>query len=231
MSTVDISTETSGSSDDSGLPPFARGYWHSNTEVAPGYSISMSALVSGWKIKLTGVAVSPDYRNPFEKSLTIIEYADTDGHEIIVCYPEYTMTSENVAAVITAYLELENGTVAALNNPSDILTATGKWVYVNSDSGSIITGGFPDAEFEKLRAFWATGGWEKWAAANNVESANKYAKFTLRYRNGNTAFDMILMAKGDGSEDYTVDFDSLAALKAANPVVVDEENSVMTFSR
>jgi hypothetical protein len=232
---VDISNaETVEESVAGGLPSFAQGYWRVNMPVPPGYSASISALISDWKIKFTGVVTSPAGSQSVDDSFTIVEYTNTDGHEIIVCYPEYVMTSANLAQAIAAYLG--NGVVVIALEAPENEYVPGKWVYVTPDGSTIITSGFTEAEFEKLHVFFATGGWEKWAVDNGVSKVNKYSKFKLGFRSNNTILDMIYMVQPNPEvpDDYIVVFPSLAALKLADPSEVstpDDGVVKMTLTR
>jgi hypothetical protein len=81
-------------------------------------------------------------------------------------------------------------------------------------------GGFSQADYKRLEVFWATNGWEKWAATHNVTPENRYIKARITF-SGSTSFDIVnLVAVKDSSKpwDYTHSFSSLTELKAADLV-------------
>jgi hypothetical protein len=202
-----------------GFPSFALGYWNSNEDYGGGYVVSLSLLVSDWRAAVTGTLTSPEGTSPIGLSWTMLEYNELSSgtYELIACYPEYAMTVSNLAKAVADYLGLGESEITGLTEaPDNGNWPSGRWIY---DAGnSSWWGGFSTAEFDKLNVFWATGGWEKWAAVNGVPKENRYVKAKMSYKNGNTKFDMINMVAVEDSLkpwSYTYSFPTLTALKAA----------------
>jgi hypothetical protein len=212
---VSIPGAAAAEESEAGLPSFAKGYWYSKAEGYGGVnSVSLSVLVSDWKSKVTGTYTSPDGTMSIDQSWTLVEYTGSGSgpYEVIACYPEYVITSENLAKAVAAYLGVPITAFIEDEEPS------GR--YVGVSEGAWFGGGFSEAEWKRLRVFHATGGWEKWAAKNNVTKENRYVKAKMSYSN-NTRFDMINMVKVE-PWGYTYYFPTLATLKAAT--LVEEHN-------
>jgi hypothetical protein len=202
-----------------GMPSFTQGYWHSDKTYPGGYLQSISLLISDWRVTATGTVTSPDGTTmPIEQNWTLLEFTGegttSDPYYIVGCYPEYVMTSEDLAEAMEDYLGITS--IDALTSAPGDPWPSGKWVYYDDNDDSIWFGGFTDTEYDRLNVFWATGGWETWAADNGVTKKNQYVKAKLSYSSGNTSFDMINMVK-EGSDPwyYIYSFESLADLKAA----------------
>jgi hypothetical protein len=207
-----------------GVPSFGQGYWYANMNHGGGYSTSLSVLISEWRVKVTGTSTSPGGSSPIEDAWTLIECRELGNgtYEIIGCYPEYEMTQDNYIKAGADYLDIDSNNITVLTTQPgmDGQWPSGRWVYV-SDDGSTWMGGFSQAEYKKLEVFWATGGWEKWAASHSVPPENRYVKAKITYNSSKTSFDMVNMvavANHSAPWNYTSTFSSLAALKEATLV-------------
>jgi hypothetical protein len=229
---------------ESGMPSFAKGTGYSSQDYGGGYSTSMSCIISDWKIIVSGTTTSPNGTQPIDQNMTLLEYTGSDSdYEVIYCYPEYVQTSANMAKALAAYLGIaENDITAYTEFPTQF--PSGRWIYITSNSGSY--GGFSEAEFAKIQVFWATGGWEKWAATHDVTPQNRYEKKKISYIANNTKFEarnMVGPATGENAWEYTYSYSTLALLKAAENLAEEHDWSwdgqamkdngvkVMTFSR
>jgi hypothetical protein len=241
--------ETAVESEESGMPSFAKGTWYANANYGGGYSTSMSCIISDWKIIVSGTNTSPDGTQPLNQDMTLLEYTGSgSNYDVIYCYPEYVETGADMAKALAAYLGIaENDITAYTELPTQF--PSGRWIWVDSTGTGSAFGNFSEAEFAKLRVFWATGGWETWAATHSVTPQNRYEKIKISYIASNTKFEAIRMvgpATGENQPwNYTNSYSTLAALKAAESSLVEEYNwswnggdtptkgvvKVMTFSR
>lgn len=74
----------------SGLPSILHGYWY-----------SLSALVSDWKILLSGTETSPEgVTTAVSRDCTVLEVSGSGPYEITYCYPKYTMTTVNLGITL-----------------------------------------------------------------------------------------------------------------------------------
>jgi hypothetical protein len=181
---------------------------------------------------------------PIAENWTILEYEDKGNgqYEIIACYPDYKMTSENFVKAFAAYQGISPNTIEWLSSPPDYDNyPSGKYIYADDNSGSIYMGGFSDAENKRIDQIFTSGEWESWVI-KNCTMMKRYAKAKLSY--SNNSFDMVNLVKQNSSSawDYTYDFSSLSKLKAA--ILVEQHNwdysvnpptdlgrQVMTFTR
>jgi hypothetical protein len=218
-------------SDESDLPSFALGYWHSTSSDGYGY-LSLGVLVGAWKADVRGTYTNEYGTQPINQNWTVLEFEDegNNSYGVIACYPEYVMTSTNFASALSAYLGVS---VKGCSTMEEFYTYTGTgWaVYVEGDStqSHSISIKMPEGSSTgstKLSVFLATGGWEKWAAENSISQANRYTKARMKYT-GQTKFEMNQLVRiADPSEpwDQTYTFGSLAALKAVEASLVPEHN-------
>jgi hypothetical protein len=106
----------------------------------------------------------------------IAEIEEVDGvYGVISCYPEYPQTAVNLAAALTEWLGLNKDDITVVQQPGGD-EPVGPWVEQTMGSPYPETGGFSAAQWEDVQSFYAAGGWEAWAADNNVQSSIKFTK-------------------------------------------------------
>jgi hypothetical protein len=209
---------------ESGVAASAQGWWKTSGS-DNGYSWDVSVLLSPWKVKGTVTTTFPNGTvTPDDIEWSIVEIAGSGAgpYEIYYTWPEYVMTSENLAkaasqcvfgnqtSVVAVTLEQAAGT-----SPSPL----GPWVYYESTTGGTWWCGFTTAQVE---TFFALNYWKTWASSNGVIKANKYGAVKVSFNNAAapTSFNMINLVQAGSPDEYEYirSFDTLAELKTATLV-------------
>jgi hypothetical protein len=207
----------------SDIPSFAMGYWRINSSDAYGGQLSLGVLVSGWKADVSGTYTSEYGTQPINQNWTMLKFdiEGGDSYGVIACYPEYVMNSDDLAEALSDYLD---ETVTGYSSLELMLTSYSGAAAVYVEDNSSIHMVIPPGKMSKIHVFFATGEWEKWAAANSVPLANRYVKARMVYT-GTTKFEMtqlVEVADPDEPWDQTYTFPTLADLEAAEANLVPE---------
>jgi hypothetical protein len=131
-------------------------------------------------------------------------------------------TVADLAKAVAAYLGINESDIQT--TAPDYSTGTFPGRYIYTEGKYTCYSGFSDEDYDKLNVFRATSGWEKWAAAHNVTQENKYVKARMSYNNGYEMIKLVKVPNSSQAWNYTSEFSTLAALKAAAASLVGERN-------
>lgn len=204
-----------------GLPSALHGCWYSR-----GGAESLSALVSDWKILLSGTETNPEgIPIAVSRDCNVLEVSGNGPYEITYCYPKYQMTTENLRDALADFLGLKQSDITAIDrsNPVD-LTESDRRVFVIAGENGVeliylYPEGFSAEELRLVEAFHAIGGYAAWAAKNSISQETKYEKIKVTLDGGQ--FILTSLAGGT-SPSFTYNYGTLAELEAATLTEVDD---------
>jgi hypothetical protein len=217
---------------ENGIPAFAQGWWKLIGS-GGGYSWNASVLLSPWKIKGTITTTDPNgtvFLDEIEYSLVEIVSGSGKGPYVIYyTWPEYVMTTENLAKAASQCLFGNENSVTPLTNEQadQLFNGSGMpgsppkqpYVWYNTNTDTTYWSGFTT---DQIDTFFEQNYWKKWATAQGVTQSNKYGASKVSFNDDTapTSFSITNLVQVGSSEEwyYTHSFGTLKALKAATLV-------------
>jgi hypothetical protein len=236
---VTVSPDGFGSAQEGeeGIPAFARGWWQMNDKDGD-YSFDAAILVSPWRMSATVTTTTPYGSFTEEETLTVVEIENKGSgvYRIFYTFIDFPMTNENFAKAFSSCIgsnipalppnlyELLTGREGTTAEWNAFNAFNGKWVYYDEEYNFISFGS--NIFSDDINKFFGLNYWFIWAPQNGIDAVTRFSAIEVKFPNTTSPsyFDLIsLVVPGVEYEwDYTYDWSSLAALKAA-PLVYAHE--------